>query len=76
MRVDASVRPQVVAAFLALSSLGSPVGAAGAGLAIAQLGFRPTYGVVAALMTASALLLAAFARRGAGAESAPAPAQA
>jgi MFS family permease len=40
MRVDAAVRPQVIAAFLALSSLGSPLGAAGAGYAIAHLGFH------------------------------------
>lgn len=58
MRVDASVRPHVVAAFLALSSLGSPLGAAGAGYAIARIGFRATYGLVAALLTAGALSLA------------------
>jgi MFS family permease len=73
MRVDASVRPQVVAAFLALSSLGSPLGAAGAGLAIAHVGFRPTYGLVALLLSAATVSLAAFARRGADVEAAPAP---
>lgn len=60
MRVDASVRPHVVAAFLALSSLGSPIGAAGAGYAIAHFGFHPTYAIVAALLTAGAVSLGAM----------------
>jgi predicted MFS family arabinose efflux permease len=60
MRVDASVRPQVVAAFLALSSLGSPLGAAGAGYAIAHFGFHTTYAIVAALLTAGAVSLGAM----------------
>jgi predicted MFS family arabinose efflux permease len=57
MRVDASLRPHVVAAFLALSSLGSPLGAAGAGYAIAHFGFHATYGILAALLSAGALSL-------------------
>lgn len=57
MRVDAALRPHVVAAFLALSSLGSPLGAAGAGYAIAHLGFHATYAVIAALLSAGALSL-------------------
>ena len=57
MRVDAAVRPHVVAAFLALSSLGSPLGAAGAGYAIAHFGFHTTYAVIAALLSAAALSL-------------------
>jgi MFS family permease len=60
MRVDPSVRPHVVAAFLALSSLGSPLGAAGAGWAIAHFGFHTTYAIVAALLTAAALSLGAM----------------
>jgi MFS family permease len=58
MRVAAAIRPHVVAAFLALSSLGSPLGAAGAGYAIAHLGFHATYAIVASLLTAGALSLA------------------
>lgn len=57
MRVDASLRPHVVGAFLALSSLGSPLGAAGAGYAIAHFGFHATYAVIAALLSAGALAL-------------------
>jgi predicted MFS family arabinose efflux permease len=57
MRVDASVRPHVVAAFLAISSLGSPLGAAGAGYAIARFGFHTTYAVIAALLSAAAVSL-------------------
>jgi MFS family permease len=60
MRVDAAVRPHVVAAFLALSSLGSPLGAAGAGYAIAHFGFHTTYAIVAALLTAGAVSLGAM----------------
>jgi MFS family permease len=59
MRVDSSLRPHVVAAFLALSSLGSPLGAAGAGYAIAHFGFHTTYAVVAGLLSAAALSLVA-----------------
>jgi MFS family permease len=60
MRVDAAVRPHVVAAFLALSSLGSPLGAAGAGYAIAHFGFHTTYAVIAALLSAAAVSLPAM----------------
>jgi predicted MFS family arabinose efflux permease len=60
MRVDASLRPHVVAAFLALSSLGSPLGAAGAGYAIARFGFQTTYAVVAGLLTAGTVVLGAM----------------
>jgi predicted MFS family arabinose efflux permease len=60
MRVDPAVRPHVVAAFLALSSLGSPLGAAGAGYAIAHFGFHSTYAIVAGLLTAATLSLGAM----------------
>jgi MFS family permease len=60
MRVDASVRPHVVAAFLAISSLGSPLGAAGAGYAIARFGFHTTYAAIAALLSAAAVSLPAM----------------
>jgi MFS family permease len=57
MRVEPALRPHVVAAFLALSSLGSPLGAAGAGYAVAHFGFHTTYAIVAALLTAAVLSL-------------------
>jgi MFS family permease len=57
-RAPAAIRPQVVAAFLAITSAGTPLGAAGAGYAIEQLGFRPTYVGVAAAMSLATVLLA------------------
>ncbi|HVH50770.1 MAG TPA: MFS transporter [Gaiellaceae bacterium] len=73
MRVSAAVRPHVVAGFVAISSLGAPIGAAGAGVAIERVGFRATYAAVAALMTAATILLATFARRSTGSDAVPAP---
>lgn len=75
MRVDSALRPHVVAGYLALSSLGSPIGAAGAGYAIEQVGFRTTYAMIAAVMTCALLSLVPMLRRGARTEAAPAPAQ-
>jgi predicted MFS family arabinose efflux permease len=56
-RAPASERPQVVSAFLAVSSAGTPAGAAVTGWAIARAGFGTTYAVIAAAMTAATLLL-------------------
>jgi MFS family permease len=56
-RAPAEIRPQVVAAFLSITSAGTPLGAAVTGYAIAAVGFRTTYGGVAAAMTLSTLLL-------------------
>jgi len=56
-RAPAEVRPKVVAAFLSVTSAGTPLGAALTGYAIAALGFRVTYGGIAAAMTAATLLL-------------------
>jgi predicted MFS family arabinose efflux permease len=57
MRAPAAERPQVVAAFLAISSAGTPLGAGVAGYAIAHAGFGTTYAAVAAAMTAATVLL-------------------
>jgi MFS family permease len=57
-RAPAAVRPQVVAAFLAISSAGTPVGAGVTGWAIEHAGFGTTYAVIAAALTAATLLLA------------------
>jgi predicted MFS family arabinose efflux permease len=75
MRVDAALRPHVVAAFLALSSLGSPLGAAGAGYAIAHFGFHTTYAVIAALLSAGALSLGVMTSSGEPVEPASAHAR-
>ena len=67
-RAPAAIRPQVVSAFLAITAAGTPLGAAGAGLAIERIGF-------AATMTLATLLLWGFVRRTRGApEPAPEPA--
>jgi predicted MFS family arabinose efflux permease len=56
-RTDAASRPQVIAAFFAISSAGTPAGAALTGWAIARGGFETTYAAIAAGMTAATLLL-------------------
>jgi MFS family permease len=56
-RAPAAERPQIVSAFLAISSAGTPAGAAVTGWAIAGLGFALTYAAIAAAMTAATLLL-------------------
>jgi predicted MFS family arabinose efflux permease len=65
-RAPAEIRPKVVAAFLSITSAGTPVGAAVTGYAIGAVGFRATYGGVAAAMTLSTLLLIWCVRRAAG----------
>jgi MFS family permease len=62
-RAPAEIRPQVVAAFLSITSAGIPIGAAATGYAITAVGFRTTYGAVAAAMTLSTLLLVWCVRR-------------
>jgi MFS family permease len=69
-RAPGAMRPQVVSAFLAITSAGTPLGAAGAGYAIAGLGFGTTYALVAAAMTLATVLLAASTRRSAEAPEA------
>lgn len=72
-RAPGEVRPKVVAAFLSITSAGTPLGAAITGYAIARAGFHPTYAAVAAAMTLATLLLAWCGRRSvAGVEAAPA----
>ena len=72
-RAPAEIRPKVVAAFLSITSGGTPVGAAVTGYAISSAGFRPTYGAVAAAMTFSTLLLVWCVRRATAApDAAPA----
>ena len=63
MRAPAEIRPQVVAAFLAITSAGVPLGAALTGWAIGQAGFRTTYAGIAAAMTLATLLLVWCVRR-------------
>ena len=58
MRAPAEIRPQVVSAFLAITSAGTPLGAAVTGYAIARAGFGATYAGVAAAMSLATLLLA------------------
>jgi predicted MFS family arabinose efflux permease len=70
-RAPGAVRPQVVAAFLAISSAGTPLGAGLTGYAIAHAGFRTTYAAVAAAMTGATLLLVWCVRRARVPESAP-----
>jgi predicted MFS family arabinose efflux permease len=72
-RAPAAIRPQVVAAFLSITSAGTPLGAAVTGYAIGRAGFGATYGGVAAAMTLATLLLAWCAHR-LGASPAVAPA--
>jgi predicted MFS family arabinose efflux permease len=62
-RAPAEIRPKVVAAFLSITSAGTPLGAAVTGYAIAAAGFRMTYGAVAAAMTLSTFLLVWCVRR-------------
>jgi MFS family permease len=72
-RAPAEIRPKVVAAFLSITSAGTPLGAAVTGYAITAVGFRTTYGAVAAAMTLSTLLLVWCVRRSAAApDAAPA----
>jgi MFS family permease len=73
-RAPAEIRPKVVAAFLSITSAGTPLGAALTGYAIAAAGFRTTYGAVAAAMTASTLLLVWCVRRASAAVPDAAPA--
>jgi MFS family permease len=65
-RAPAEIRPKVVAAFLSITSAGTPLGAAVTGYAIAAAGFRMTYGAVAGAMTLSTFLLVWCVRRAAG----------
>ena len=62
-RAPAEIRPQVVSAFLAITAAGTPLGAAGAGLAIERIGFGATYVAIAATMTLATLLLWGSVRR-------------
>ena len=62
-RAPAEIRPKVVAAFLSITSAGTPLGAALTGHAISSVGFRTTYGAVAAAMTFSTVLLVWCVRR-------------
>ena len=62
-RAPAAIRPQVVSAFLSITSAGTPVGAAGAGYAIERAGFRATYAGVAAAMSVATALLVVCSRR-------------
>ena len=72
-RAPAEIRPKVVAAFLSITSAGTPLGAAVTGYANAAVGFRTTYGAVAAAMTGSTLLLVWRVRRASAApDAAPA----
>jgi MFS family permease len=72
-RASADVRPKVVAAFLSITSAGTPLGAAATGYAIAGLGFATTYLATAAAMTFATLLLAWCVREAAPAAAATAP---
>jgi predicted MFS family arabinose efflux permease len=72
-RAPADVRPKVVAAFLSITSAGTPLGAALTGYAIAGLGFATTYLGVAAAMTSATLLLVWCVRESRPAVAATAP---
>ena len=63
-RAPAEVRPKVVAAFLSITSAGTPLGAAVTGYAIASAGFGVTYAGIAASMTLATVLLAWCVRAG------------
>jgi MFS family permease len=63
IRAPSAIRPQVVSAFLAITSAGTPLGAGGAGYAIERVGFRATYAAVALSMTLATVLLALCLRR-------------
>jgi MFS family permease len=69
-RAPGEIRPQVVAAFLSITSAGVPVGALVTGYAIERLGFRMTYGGIAAAMTFATLLLVSCIRRASAASDA------
>jgi predicted MFS family arabinose efflux permease len=62
-RAPAEVRPKVVAAFLSITSAGTPLGAAMTGYVIAAAGFRATYAGIAAAMTLATGLLVWCVRR-------------
>jgi predicted MFS family arabinose efflux permease len=72
-RAPAAVRPQVVAAFLSITSAGTPLGAALTGYAIARLGFSATYVGIATALTAATALLAWCVREGRPAMAATSP---
>lgn len=72
-RAPADVRPKVVAAFLSITSAGTPLGAALTGYAIAGLGFASTYLGIAAVMTFATLLLVWCVRESRPAVAATAP---
>ena len=72
-RAPADVRPKVVAAFLSITSAGTPLGAALTGYAIAGLGFATTYLGIAAAMTFATLLLVWCVRETRPAVAATAP---
>jgi MFS family permease len=63
LRAPASIRPQVVSAFFAVTSAGTPLGAAGVGYAIGRLGFPATYVGIAATMSLATVLLWTVSRR-------------
>lgn len=71
-RAPAEIRPKVVAAFLSITSAGTPLGAAVTGYAIAAAGFRATYGAIASAMTISTMLLIWCVRRATAAPDAAA----
>lgn len=62
-RAPAEVRPKVVAAFLSITSAGTPLGAAATGYAIVGAGFRVTYAGIAVAMTLATALLVWCIRR-------------
>ena len=62
-RAPVDIRPQVVSAFPAITSAGTPLGAAGAGWLIAWLGFGPTYACIASSLALATILLLLFVRR-------------
>lgn len=72
-RAPADVRPKVVAAFLSITSAGTPLGAVLTGYAIAGLGFATTYLGIAAAMTFATLLLVWCVRESRPALAATAP---
>lgn len=72
-RASADVRPKVVAAFLSITSAGTPLGAALTGYAIVGLGFAATYLTIAAALTFATLLLVWCVRESRLAVAATAP---
>lgn len=61
-RAPAAIRAQVISAFLAITTAGMPIGSAGAGFAIARVGFTTTYVGIAAAMTLATILLGLLVR--------------